>query len=150
MKAKASQKGDNFECLVEWKYNFCHVKVEAFNTNSSPCHRFRKRCFPQRFFRPFLVMIFLTLSFAQQYLCTLAKKHGDQQFSTDRAEMSAFFGLNILMGINQLPNKRLCWDSNPFLGNAGFKKTISLKHFKLLSRYFHISITEHEEATRQI
>ena len=122
MKAKASQKGDNFECLVEWKYNFCHVKVEAFNTNSSPCHRFRKRCFPQRFFRPFLVMIFLTLSFAQQYLCTLAKKHGDQQFSTDRAEMSAFFGLNILVGINQLQTKDCTGTRIPFWAMLGLKK----------------------------
>ena len=64
--------------------------------------------------------------------------------------MTAFFDLNILMGINQLPNKRLYWDSNPILGNAGFEKAISLKHFELLSRYFHISITEDEEATRQI
>ena len=71
-----------------------------------------------------------------------SKKNGDQQFSTDRAEMSAFFGLNIFMGINQLPNKRFYWDSNPFLGNAEFEKTISLKHFEILSRYSHISITE--------
>ena len=41
-------------------------------------------------------------------------------------------------------------DGTAFLGNAGFEKTISLKHFELLSRYFHISITGHEEATRQI
>ena len=50
--------------------------------------------------------------------------------------MSAFFGLDILMGINQLPKISLYWDSDLFLGNAGFKTTISLKHFWILNRYF--------------
>ena len=77
-------------------------------------------------------------------------KHGDQKCSANRAEISAFFGLNIFMGINQLPSRRLYWDSNPFLGNAGFNKTIPLKRFERLSRYFHISIPEHEEATNKL
>ena len=77
-------------------------------------------------------------------------KYRDLEFSRDRAEISAFFGLNIFMGINQLPNKRLYWDSNPFLGNAGFKKTIPLKCFELLRRYFYISVAEHKETTDKL
>ena len=54
------------------------------------------------------------------------------------------------MGINELFTIRLCLDSNPFLGNPGFKKTILLKGFKLLSWYFHISFADHEEATEKL
>ena len=87
---------DHFECLVERKYNFSHVKVEAFNTNSGPCHRL---C-PQKFFRPFFGDDFLDIVVQATIFV-----YANQQFSTNRAEMSAFFGLNILMGINQLSNK---------------------------------------------
>jgi hypothetical protein len=65
--------------------------------------------------------------------------HNDQNFTTNRDEISAFFGLNILKGINQLPKISLYWDSDLLLGNTGFKTTIPLKHFFILNRYFHIS-----------
>ena len=54
------------------------------------------------------------------------------------------------MGINELFTLRLCLDSNPFLGNPGFKKTILLKSFKLLNWYFHISFVDHKEATEKL
>jgi hypothetical protein len=50
--------------------------------------------------------------------------------------MSAFFGLNILMGINKLPTIRSYWDSNLFLGNAGFKTTIPVKRFEIFKQVF--------------
>ena len=64
--------------------------------------------------------------------------------------MSAFFGLNILMGINKLPTIRSYWDSNLFLGNAGFKTTIPVKRFEILNKYFHISDPRQENPTDKL
>ena len=80
----------------------------------------------------FNLVVHATISYAHS-------KFNDQNFTTDRDEMSAFFGLNILMGINQLPKISLYWNSDLFLGNAGFKTTIPLKRFWISNRYFHIS-----------
>ena len=49
--------------------------------------------------------------------------------------MSAFLGLNILMGINQLPKIKQYWDSDLFLGNAGFKTIMPSRRFWILNRY---------------
>ena len=77
-------------------------------------------------------------------------KFNHQNFTTDRNEMCSFFGLNILMGINQLPKISLYWDSDLFLGNAGFKTTIPLKCFWILNRYFHISDPRQENPTDKL
>ena len=54
------------------------------------------------------------------------------------------------MGINELPKISLYWDSDLFLGNAGFKTTIPLKRFWLLIRYFHISDPRQETRTDKL
>ena len=37
-------------------------------------------------------------------------------YPTTSPEMKAFFGLNIIMGINQLPRIDMYWSENPFVG----------------------------------
>ena len=148
--SESEPENDDAEGLVEWKDNLITpVNVEAFTASSGPCHGLASDASPKDFFDLFFGddifdhIVRATTAYART-------KHGDQQFSTDRAEICAFFGLNIFMGINQLPSRRLYWNSNPFLGNSGFKKTIPLKRFELLSRYFHISIPDHEVATDKL
>jgi hypothetical protein len=51
------------------------------------------------------------------------------------------------MGINKLPKIRSYWDSNLFLGNAGFKTTMPSKRFQILNKYFHISDPRQENPT---
>ena len=41
--------------------------------------------------------------------------------NTSVDEMRAFFGMNIIMGIYNLPGYKLYWHKNSFLGNAGIK-----------------------------
>ena len=52
-------------------------------------------------------------------------------FTTTQAEISAYLGLNILIGIHELPH----WDSNKFTGVEGFKKTIPKYRFMTLGKY---------------
>lgn len=49
------------------------------------------------------------------------------EWRTDRNEIDAFIGLTILMGINQLPEYKLHWSNDVFLGNGGFKNTMPVK-----------------------
>ena len=58
----------------------------------------------------------------------------DLQLSTDRAEISTFFGWNILMRIDEPPNKRLYWNSNSFLRSPGFERKSSFQTFWILKK----------------
>ena len=91
----------------------------------------------------FDLIVHATISYARS-------KCNDPNFTTDRDKMSAFFGLNILMGINKLPKIRSYWDSNLFLGNAGFKTTMPSKRFQILNKYFHISDPRQENPTDKL
>uniref|UniRef100_A0A3B3Y771 PiggyBac transposable element-derived protein domain-containing protein n=1 Tax=Poecilia mexicana TaxID=48701 RepID=A0A3B3Y771_9TELE len=57
---------------------------------------------------------------------------------TDVREMKAYVGLNILMGINQLPDTGMYWASDIFIGNAGFKKTMTARRFEKLTQYLQL------------
>lgn len=57
---------------------------------------------------------------------------------TDVREMQAYVGLNILMGINQLPDTGMYWASDIFIGNAGFKKTMTSRRFEKLTQYLQL------------
>ena len=140
---------DNFDDIFEWKDNLSSVSVEDFTADFGPRHGLGLDASPKDFFDLFFgddffdLVVRATISYARS-------KFGDQNFTTDRDEMSAFFGLNILMGINELPKISLYWDSDLFLGNAGFKTTIPLKRFWLLNRYFHISDPRQENRTDKL
>lgn len=63
---------------------------------------------------------------------------------TDVREMKAYVGLNILMGINQLPDAGMYWASDIFIGNAGFKKTMTARRFEKLTQYLQLCDRESE------
>jgi len=48
------------------------------------------------------------------------RSKGDATFVTNRAEISAYIGLNILTGIHKLPQLAMYWDSDQFIGVKGF------------------------------
>ena len=49
----------------------------------------------------------------------------DKEWSTDAAEICAYMGFMILMGINQLPEIRDCWSTNEYLHYAPIADRIS-------------------------
>ena len=40
-----------------------------------------------------------------------------------------------MMGINNVPNVYLCWDSNEFIGNSGIKKIFTTSQYLKLVEY---------------
>ena len=63
----------------------------------------------------------------------------DQTFTTTRAEILAYLGLNIPIGIHELPQLAMCWDSDKFIGVEGFKKMIPKHNFTTLGKYLHLA-----------
>ncbi len=69
---------------------------------------------------------------------------------TDIREMRAYVGLNILMGINQLPDYGMYWASDIFIGNAGFKKTMTARRFEKLNQNLHLCDRESEPSKGEL
>ena len=55
--------------------------------------------------------------------------------NTSFDEMRPFFGMNVIMGINNLPGYKLYWHIDSFLGNAGIKQIIPVKRYEKLCQY---------------
>ncbi|XP_062583062.1 piggyBac transposable element-derived protein 4-like [Saccostrea cucullata] len=60
--------------------------------------------------------------------------------------MKAYLGLNILMGINQLPSYKDYWSKDVYLGNEGVKSVMTLRRYEKITEYFHISDRASEPA----
>ena len=63
----------------------------------------------------------------------------DKWVETNEWEMRAFVGINILMGINQMPEYDMYWSSNTFLGNIGIQNVMTCNRFQKLCQCFHVS-----------
>ena len=63
-----------------------------------------------------------------------------------RAELKAFIGINIIMGIVRLPNYALYWSNDEFFGNQGIKRVMTKNRFEELSCYLHFSDSSKEPA----
>lgn len=61
------------------------------------------------------------------------------------AEMKAFMGINIIMGIVKLPNVAMYWSSDDYFGNQ-IKKVMSKNRFKEISFYLHLNYSNTEPA----
>ena len=63
-----------------------------------------------------------------------------------RAELKAFIGITIIMGIVKLPNYALYWSNDEFFGNPGIKKVMTKNRFEELSCYLHFNDSSKEPA----
>ena len=55
-----------------------------------------------------------------------------------KAELMAFIGLNIAMGVVQLPTLRSYWSTDPILGHPWFRTIMSRDRFMEIMHYFHL------------
>ena len=62
---------------------------------------------------------------------------GTEEWSTDAAEIRAYMGFMILMGINQLPEIRDYWSTNEYLHYAPIADRISRDRFEQITRFLH-------------
>ena len=58
---------------------------------------------------------------------------------TNADEIRAFFAVNIMFGIKQLPEVHSYWSKNPLLGVREIQKVFSRNRFKKVSQYLHVN-----------
>ena len=63
----------------------------------------------------------------------------NKEWSTDAAEIRAYMGFTILMGINHLPEIRDYWSTNDYLHYSPIADRISRDRFEQITRYLHFT-----------
>lgn len=63
----------------------------------------------------------------------------DRWIDTTEAEMRAFLGINILMGISQLPGSDMFLSANNLIGNVGIQNILTCNRYHKIMQYFHVS-----------
>ena len=86
-----------------------------------------------------------TNRYARQKLSTSPERLANFVLVT-RAEIKAFMGINIIMGIAKLPQVALYWSSDDYFGNQGIKKVMSKNRFEEIGSYLHFNDSSVEPA----
>ena len=61
-----------------------------------------------------------------------------------KQELRAYFGICIIMSINNLPRIAMYWSTDPFIGNTGIQSVMARNRFEELSQYLHFTNSETE------
>ena len=120
----------------QWSNTLSGINVEEFSVHHGPLRDLGDNATAKDFFNLFINDEFLDE--IVWHSIAYARSKGDATCVTNRAEISPYLGLNILIGIHQLPQLAMYWDSDQFIGVKGFKKTIPKQHFATLGKYFHL------------
>lgn len=68
----------------------------------------------------------------------------DGSNDTTAVEMQAFFGVQIILGINPTKQYTQAFSRNKYMTNPGIREAFSLKRFEKISQYLHVSNRENE------
>ena len=122
---------------LQWSSTLREINVEWFSIYHGLTRDLGDNATAKDFFNVFINNAYIDkiIGFTIVYPCL----KGDQTFTTTRAEILAYLGLNILSGIHELPQLAMCWDSDKFIGVEGFKKMIPKHNFMTLGKYLHLA-----------
>ena len=121
---------------LQWSNTLSNIIVEEFSVHHGPTKDLGGQATSKDFLNLFINDDYLDE--IAQCSVAYARSKGDESFVTNRAEISAYLRLNILMGIHCLPQLDMFWDSDEFIGMEGFKKSIPKQRFKTLGKYLHL------------
>ncbi|XP_069128976.1 piggyBac transposable element-derived protein 4-like [Argopecten irradians] len=65
-------------------------------------------------------------------------------------ELNAYLGINIFMGINQLPFYKDYWSKDQFIGNEGIKSVMTVNRYEKVTKYFHVNDRNHEDVNDKL
>ncbi|CAG2252725.1 unnamed protein product [Mytilus edulis] len=125
-----------------WRETYEELDIDPFIQITGPSHNLNPNASELEYFKLFFDdnMLEKIVSQTNQYA---AQNGPDPLWSdTSRDEISAFIGMQILMGINQLPDYSFYWSNNKYLGNQGFKEVMSVKRYEKLNQYIHCNDIE--------
>ena len=121
---------------LQWSSTLRQIDIEQFSISLGPTRDLGENATAKDFFNVFIDDAYIDE--IVRHTVAYARSKGDQTFTTTRAEISAYLGLNILIGIHELPQLAMYWDSKEFIGVEGFKKTIPKHCFMTLEKYLHL------------
>ena len=147
---------DKSEYIPNWTQNFQDIDIkpfvgkpqsgpnlpEGFDTTTAHPHEYF-----QLFFTDEMFANFATYTNNCAKIKTAQKKQAksdtsDYKWPIDGIAsegMKAYFGVNIIMGINPLPQYDMYWSSDKFIGNSGIKKTFPLGVYEKLQHFLKVS-----------
>ena len=112
---------------VHWSPTLQEINVEDFSLRHGPTKDLGNNATSKDYFYQFLDDNYLDE--IVRYSIAYARSKGDNDFTTNRSEILAFLGHNILKGIHDLAQINMYWDSDKFIGIEGLKKMIPKQLF---------------------
>ena len=104
---------------LRWSNTLSAIFVEEFSALHDPSRDLEDNVTIKDFFNLFINDEFPDEIVQHSIAC--ARSKGDEVFVTNRGEISAFLGLNILIGIHELPQLAMYWDCDEFIGSKASK-----------------------------
>lgn len=123
-----------FIICIEWLTSPSPITVESFTGTSGPAVSISSD--PMELFSLFFDdnVIALIVRETNRYA---SQCRGNEQWKTNPAEIRAYLGFNVLMGINHLPEIRDYWSRDPRLHYSPISDRISRERYEEISRYLH-------------
>ena len=144
---------------IVWTDNFRNVALDPFEKNSGPkllvnfdTSTAKPLDYFELLFKPetFTEIATHTNNYALFKKDEMQAKKNDPNYedhkwvNTSAPEIRALFGINIMMGINSLPQYKMYWHKDMFLGNDGIKRTMPISRYEKLTQYLHVSDRDSE------
>ncbi|VDI11982.1 Hypothetical predicted protein [Mytilus galloprovincialis] len=123
-----------------WSEQLEDIDIPDFSEMTGPVHMLPLNAQAVDFFQLFFEERFFQHLAEQTNLYAQQTSENDQHWEeVTTAEIKAFIGINILMGVMQLSSYRLYWSSDPFLGNTGIRSVMTENRFSKLYQYIHVN-----------
>ena len=127
---------------VEWKWNTTYnddlsmSSPPDFDANHGPSDRAQAPSTPVGFFQ--LLFTEDLVDLIVQHTNRYALQKG-VHFTVSREDILAYIGINIAMGIKDLPEITDYWAQEPIIRSPWFPSVMSLKRFQAISRFIHFA-----------
>ena len=138
---------DDEQLGESWSETLADFDIEAFTAPSGPTFVVpddpKALDFFSRLFGDDLIgrIVEETNKYARKKLEDSSRSHWQD---VTLAEMKAFLGVTVVMGINRLPELELFWSSDEFFGNRGIQTVFTRDRFKAISRFLHFNNPDEE------
>ena len=138
---------------VEWTENFSPITIEPFAQETGPIlpddwdtSKSHQGITSASSWSPSLIanMVRHTNSNAQWKMAQRAAREGldsyvEPHWKEVESGMRVFLGLQVFMGVSELPRYELPRSKYLFIGNESFKTAMARNRYKKLREYFHVS-----------
>ncbi|CAG4944518.1 unnamed protein product [Parnassius apollo] len=119
-----------------WSDKVTNYTIPTFNGEMTPTKTYTHRSQPIDYFQDmFSEQLILSIS----YNTNLYALHATDWTETNGAEISAFIGIVVMMGLSPQSDFELYWSTDPFFKNDEISKVMPLRRFKKILQYLHVN-----------